>query len=291
MAQADTLSKVKTVISNRRVRGNEILFFLLVLSITLVVIYPFYWMVMASFTPQGYSLANGPLLLPDEFSIEAYRSVFGEKPITKWLWNTVVITLGATAIVLPIAIMAAYSMTRYRFRGKAPFIFFVLASQLLPASALMVPFFVVFRDYNLLDTIRGVTLSYTTFMLPMAIWVMWGYMQTVSIDFEEAALVDGCTKLGAFVRVTLPLAMPGIAATGMFIFLEGWNHYLLGYILTSSTDKWVISLGLFSFIGQYNIQIEQMMATSVIAAVPALFVFGILQRFLQGGLSLGGLKG
>jgi multiple sugar transport system permease protein len=287
----DSLTEVKTVITNRRGTANSILFVVLIVSITLVVVYPFYWMVMASFTPEGYSLANGPLFLPDEFSIDAYRSIFDEKPITNWLWNTVVITLGATAIVLPVALMAAYSMTRYRFRGKILFIFFVLASQLLPASALIVPFFLIFRDYDLLDTIRGVTLSYTTFMLPMAIWVMWGYMQTVPIDFEEAALVDGCTKFGAFFRVTLPLAMPGIAATAMFIFLEGWNHYLLGFILTSNTDKWVISLGLYSFIGQYNIQIEQMMATSVIAALPALLVFGVLQRFLQGGLSLGGLKG
>lgn len=291
MAQADSLQGTKISTTNRRGRTTNILFFILIVVITIVVVYPFYWMVMASFTPEGYSLSNGQLFLPDKFSIDAYRSVFEEKPITDWLWNTVVITLGATAIVLPVALMAAYSMTRYRFRGKIIFIFFVLASQLLPASALIVPFFLIFRDYNLLDTIRGVTLSYTTFMLPMAIWVMWGYMQTVPIDFEEAALVDGCTKFGAFMRVTLPLAMPGVAATAMFVFLEGWNHYLLGFILTSSTDKWVISLGLYSFIGQYNIQIEQMMATSVIAALPALLVFGVLQRHLQGGLALGGLKG
>jgi multiple sugar transport system permease protein len=291
MTQVDSIRPTSIVIANRRGKLNRLLFYLVVVTITIVVVYPFYWMVMASFTPEGYSLAQGPLFLPGKLSTEAYKTVFAEKPIGTWLWNTVVVTLGATAIVLPVALMAAYSMTRYRFRGKILFVFFVLSSQLLPASALIVPFFLIFRDYGLLDTVRGVTLSYTTFMLPMAIWVMWGYMQTVPIDFEEAALVDGCTKFGAFVRVTLPLAMPGIAATALFIFLEGWNHYLLGFILTSSTDKWVISLGLYSFIGQYNIQIEQMMATSFIAALPALLVFGILQRFLQGGLALGGLKG
>ena len=291
MAQAESITQTKTISTTRRRLADGVLFFALLITTTIAVAYPFYWMVMASFTPEGYSLANGPLFLPEEFSIDAYVSVFEERPVVTWLWNTVVITLGATLIVLPIALMAAYSMTRYRFRGKILFIFFVLASQLLPASALIVPFFLIFRDYKLLDTLHGVTISYTTFMMPMAIWVMWGYMLTVPIDFEEAALVDGCTKLGAFIRVTLPLATPGIAATAMFIFLEGWNHYLLGFILTSDTDKWVISLGLYSFIGQYNIQIEQMMATSVIAALPALAVFAVLQRFLQGGLSLGGLKG
>jgi multiple sugar transport system permease protein len=125
----------------------------------------------------------------------------------------------------------------------------------------------------------------------MSIWVLWGYMQSIPLEFEEAAMVDGCSSLQAFLRVTLPLATPGLAATGLFIFLEGWNHYLLAFVLAGNTDQWVISLGLYSFIGQYNIQIEQMMATSAIAAVPALVVFAILQRFLRGGLALGGLKG
>ena len=137
----------------------------------------------------------------------------------------------------------------------------------------------------------GVTIAYTTFMLPMAIWVLWGYIQTIPHEFEEAAMVDGCNGFKAFMKVTLPLAAPGIAATALFVFLEGWNHYLLAFVLTSDTSQWVISLGLYAFIGQYNIQIEQMMATSVVAAVPALVVFAILQRYLRGGLSLGGLKG
>lgn len=266
-------------------------FFVLVATTTIAVVYPFYWMVMASFTPQGYSLTNAPLLLPGEFSIEAYTSIFSQRPLATWLGNTIAITLGATAIVLPAALLASYSLNRFRFRGRMVFIFLVLLCQLLPASALIVPMFLIFRDYKLINTTLGVTIAFTTFMLPMGIWVLWGYIQTIPHEFEEAALVDGCNGFQAFVRVTLPLAMPGIAATAMFIFLEGWNHYLLAFVLTSDTQQWVISLGLYSFIGQYVIEIEQMMATSVIAALPALVVFAIMQRYLRGGLSLGGLKG
>ena len=266
-------------------------FFVLVVTTVIAVVYPFYWMVMASFTPEGYSLANGPLFLPEQFSIEAYQSIFAERPLLRWIGNTLLVTVTATMIVLPSALLAAYSLNRFRFRGRTPFIFFVLLSQLLPSSAVIVPLYLIFRDYKLLNTVLGVTIAYTTFMLPMGVWVLWGYIQTIPQDFEEAAMVDGCNGFQAFMRVTLPLAAPGIAATALFIFLEGWNHYLLAFVLTSDTSQWVISLGLYAFIGQYNIQIEQMMATSVIAAIPALVAFAVLQRFLRGGLALGGLKG
>ena len=116
-------------------------------------------------------------------------------------------------------------------------------------------------------------------------------MQGIPLFFEEAALVDGCNRFQAFRLVTLPLAMPGLAATSLFIFLDGWNHYLLAFVLAGSTDQWVISLGLFAFIGAYHTEIEQMMATSVVAAAPALVVFALLQRHLRGGLALGGVKG
>jgi ABC-type glycerol-3-phosphate transport system permease component len=274
---------------NRLIHGFG--FFVLVVTTTIAVVYPFYWMVMASFTPPGYSLANAPLLLPEEWSIEAYTRIFTERPLLEWLGNTIAVTVGATLIVMPVSLLASYSLNRFRFRGRVPFIFLVLLSQLLPASALIVPLFLIFRDFGLLNTTPGIMIAYTTFMLPMSIWVLWGYMQSIPLEFEEAAMVDGCNAFQAFMRVTLPLAAPGLAATALFIFLEGWNHYLLAFVLSSDTDQWVISLGLYSFIGQYNIQIEQMMATSVVAAVPALVVFAILQRYLRGGLSLGGLKG
>lgn len=277
----------------RRKRSLQGLGFLvLIITTTIAVVYPFYWMVMASFMPQGYSLGGQtPLFLPQELSLDAWLAIFREKPLLRWLGNTTAINVGATLIVLPASLLASYSLNRYRFRGRMPFVFFILLSQLLPASALIVPLFLMFRDAGLLNTTSGVIIAYTTFMLPTAIWVLWGYMQGIPLSFEEAALVDGCNRFQAFRLVTLPLAMPGLAATALFVFLDGWNHYLLAFVLASSTDQWVISLGLYSFIGQYSTEIEQMMAASVVAAAPALVVFALLQRHLRGGLALGGLKG
>ncbi|MBK8023112.1 MAG: carbohydrate ABC transporter permease [Chloroflexi bacterium] len=154
-------------------------FFVLIVTTTIAVVYPFYWMLMASLTPEGYSLANAPLILPDEWSIGAYQSIFTEKPVWQWMGNTLVATLGATLVVLPASLLASYSLNRFRFRGRNAFIFFVLLSQLLPTSALIVPLFLIFRNYALLDTIQGTVIAYTTFMLPMSIWVLWGYMQSI----------------------------------------------------------------------------------------------------------------
>lgn len=264
----------------------------LVVAFTAVAIfYPFYWMVMASVEPEGSSMANVSLLIPHGFSLDAYKAVLQRKPMPLWILNTFIVTIASTLLVVPLSLLAAYSLNRFRFRGRTGVIFFVLMTQLLPASALVVPLFLIFRNYRLLNTLQGVSIAYMSFLLPLAIWILWGYMQTIPPEFEEAAMVDGCNRLGAFLRVTIPIAIPGLAAVALFAFLESWNQYLLAYVLTGSEDKWVISLGLYSFIGEYVVLVEQMMAASVIASIPALLVFVILQRYLRGGLALGGLRG
>lgn len=260
-------------------------------SIGIVIFYPFYWMVMASGLPEGSSLAKTTVLIPSSISLEAYATVLLQKPMLLWTANTLLVTVLSTAFVTPLALLAAYSMSRFRFRGRMAMIFFVLLTQLLPATSVLIPLFLVFRAYGLLNNLLGVTIAYITFLMPQTIWILWGYLKTIPGDFEESAMVDGCTRFGAFLRVTVPIAIPGIVAAALFAFLESWNQYILAYALTSSTEKWVVSLGLYAFIGEYTVLVEQMMAASVMASIPALAVFVALQRYLRGGLALGGLKG
>ncbi len=284
-------SETLTLARKSRLSLGKLGFGVLVITICIAVVYPFYWMIMGSFLPEGYAIANAPLFLPGTFTLDTYNQLFTTRPIWLWIANTLLVTVGSTVVAIPLSILAAYSLNRYRFRGRRFFIFFILMMQLLPATAIIVPFFINFRNLGLLNSLQGITVAYMTFTLPLGIWILWGYFQSIPLDFEEAALVDGCSQFGAFMRVTLPLALPGIAATALFIFLDSWNQYLLAYVLTSSSSTWVISLGLFSFIGEYSVQIEQMMAASVVASLPALVMFAILQRFLRGGLALGGMKG
>lgn len=260
-------------------------------SIGIVIFYPFYWMVMASGLPEGSSLAKTTVLIPSSISLEAYASVLLQKPMLLWTANTLLVTVLSTAFVTPLALLAAYSMSRFRFRGRMAMIFFVLLTQLLPATSVLIPLFLVFRAYGLLNNLLGVTIAYVTFLMPQTIWILWGYLKTIPGDFEESAMVDGCTRFGAFLRVTVPIAVPGIVAAALFSFLESWNQYILAYALTSSTEKWVVSLGLYAFVGEYTVLVEQMMAASVMASIPALAVFVALQRYLRGGLALGGIKG
>jgi multiple sugar transport system permease protein len=259
-------------------------------SIGIVIFYPFYWMVMASGLPEGSSLAKTTVLIPGSISLEAYATVLLQKPMLLWTANTLLVTVLSTVFVTPLALLAAYSMSRFRFRGRMAMIF-VLLTQLLPATSVLIPLFLVFRAYGLLNNLLGVTIAYITFLMPQTIWILWGYLKTIPGDFEESAMVDGCTRFGAFLRVTVPIAVPGIVAAALFAFLESWNQYILAYALTSSTEKWVVSLGLYAFIGEYTVLVEQMMAASVMASIPALAVFVALQRYLRGGLALGGLKG
>lgn len=270
---------------------SRVAFALVVITTAGAVFYPFYWMIIASLQPEGASFASHTLFIPAGISGEAYVNLLLRKPMMLWVFNTFLVTAVSTAIVIPLALLAAYSITRFRFRGRTGFIFSILLTQLLPVTSLVIPLFLIFRAYKLLNTLGGVTIAYVTFLLPFTIWMLWGYLQTIPGDFEEAAMVDGCSRMGAFVRVTLPIAIPGLTAAALFAFLESWNQYLLAFVLTSSESNWVVSLGLFSFTSEYVILVEQMMAASVVASIPALLVFITLQRFLRGGLALGGLRG
>src|SRR5688572_24704558 len=173
-------------------------FAFLVIATCIAVAYPFYWMIMASFVPEGYSIANAPVFVPEMFTLDTYTHLFEVRPIWTWLLNTFAVTLSSTALAVPFSVLAAYSLHRFRFRGRRFLIFFILFAQLLPATAIIVPFFITFRNYGLYNTLEGVTLAYMTFTVPLGIWILWGYFQSISLDFEEAALVDGCTQMGAF---------------------------------------------------------------------------------------------
>ncbi len=264
---------------------------LLTFVTAVAVAYPVYWMLIASFQPAGTAQIDQAWLYPKHPSIEAYVQAFTQRQMVTWIVNTLLVTGIATVGAVVVALLGAYAVARFRFRGRGGVLFFLLLTQLVPASSLIIPLFLTFRGYGLYDSLVAIAIAYVSFTVPEALWVLWGFLQDLNEEFEQAALVDGCTRLGAFWRITVPLSLPGIAASALFCFLEGWNQYLLAYVLTSSSNNWVVSLGLFSFIGEYITNVEQMMAASVVASVPSILVFVVTQRFLQGGLTMGGLKG
>jgi multiple sugar transport system permease protein len=270
---------------------NRIGFSILAGVTAIAVAYPVYWMLIASLQPNGTAQIDQAWILPNHPSLQAYVSVFTERQMATWIANTLLVTVVSTVLAMAVSLLGAYAVARFRFPGRNWVLFFLLMTQLVPASSLIIPLFLTFRGYGLYDSLPAIAIAYVSFTVPEALWVLWGYLQNLSEEFEHAAMVDGCTRLGAFWRITLPLTLPGIAAAALFCFLEGWNQYLLAYVLTSTSSNWVVSLGLFSFVGEYVTNVEQMMAASVVASIPSIMLFVVLQRFLKGGLTVGGLTG
>jgi multiple sugar transport system permease protein len=292
MAADVALSSPRPASSGLSVRSlNRIGLGVLTLVTAIAVAYPVYWMLIASLQAPGTAQIDQAWLVPSHFSLQAYADAFTQKPMALWIANTLLVTGVSTLLAMGAALLGAYAVARFRFPGRNAVLFILLLTQLVPASSLIIPLFLTFRGYGLYDSLPALAVAYVSFTVPEALWVLWGYLQNISEDYENAAMVDGCTRLGAFWRVTLPLAMPGVAAAALFCFLEGWNQYLLAYVLTSSSSNWVISLGLFSFVGEYVTNVEQMMAASVVASLPSILLFVILQRYLKGGLTVGGLTG
>jgi ABC-type glycerol-3-phosphate transport system permease component len=287
-----SISTRKTATTGVSTRSlNRIGLGVLTLVTAIAVGYPVYWMVIASLQTSGTAQIDQAWLFPAHPSLRAYVEVFTQRQMAMWIANTLLVTGVSTVLAMGVALLGAYAIARFRFPGRNSVLFFLLLTQLVPASSLIIPLFLTFRGYGLYDSLPAIAVAYVSFTVPEALWVLWGYLQNLSEDFENAAMVDGCTRFGAFWRITLPLTLPGVAAAALFCFLEGWNQYLLAYVLTSSSANWVVSLGLFSFVGEYITNVEQMMAASVVASIPSVLLFVILQRYLKGGLTVGGLTG
>jgi multiple sugar transport system permease protein len=258
--------------------------------IVIVLLFPIYWMVTSSLRGES-EFVFPPKLVPSEVSYRSYHQIFTEKPLGIWMRNSAAVSLVATAMSLGISAPAAYSLSRFRGRALTLFSVAILVTQMLPATLLVIPMYLLFRTFRLLDSLYGLALVYTAFAIPLTTWVLRGFFATIPAELEEAAEIDGCTKLGALRRVTLPLSLPGLAATGVFAFVLAWNDFFFAKTLITSQSKWVVTVGLSSLSGWYVLEWQQTMAASAVFAVPPAIAFLFIQRYLIGGLTGGAVKG
>ena len=264
--------------------------FTVTLCLASIVVFPYYWMIVSSI--EAKSLFEWPpRLVPDSVSLAAYVKIFAERPLGTWLWNTALVACATSAFCSVIAINAGYALSRFHGRVTRAFGIFILFSQMLPATLIVVPLYVVYRQLGLYNSLLGLALADTVFVLPLATWLMKGFFDRIPRELEEQALVDGATRLGAFYRITLPLALPGLVVVTVFAFMAGWDEFFLARTLISSQSNWVLSVGLTSFQTQYAIAWNEMMAASVIFTLPAAAFFLFVQRYLIHGLTGGAIKG
>lgn len=253
-------------------------------------LFPVYWIVLVAFRPREEIFAHPVSLLPSSFTLENVRTVwFGSTtndPVLAFLGTSFLAAGAATVLATALGVMAAYAMARHRVGGKA-FSMWILSQRFLPPIALIVPLFMIFRALDLFDTHFGLILLYTTFNVPMAIWLMIGFVESLPAELEEAALVDGASRFQAFRKVALPLLKPGIAVTALFTFIFSWNEYVLAYQLTSENAATVTVYlpRLRNAIAQLYGEIA---AASLLSVLPAIFFAWVLQKYLVRGLVLGG---
>jgi multiple sugar transport system permease protein len=262
--------------------------------VLLVMMAPVFWLVASSLQPNG-NLVNGEydLLSP---TLDAFGDMWRNIDFERYLVNSLVICTGAAALATAFASSAGYALARHRFRGDRAYGLTVIGTQLVPGSLFLLPVFLGFvwlgqnTPVELLDTHVGMILVYTAFFTPLAIFFMRAFFQALPPELEEAALVDGCTRFGAFVRVVLPNAAPGLLATFVYAFLFAWDELLFATALTEQQAE-TIPIGIRNFIGNYNEEYDQLMAAGVVSTIPVLLAFFATQRWLVKGLTAGAVKG
>lgn len=275
----------------RRAAVERVLFWvLLVVVLVVVAVFPVYWMVASSVSTAS-QFSYPPHLFPHPISLRSYVDALTHWPLGLWFANTFVVSVGTTLLSLVISVMAGLSLSRFRTRVSRGFGAFVLVTQMVPATLLVVPMYIIFGRLGLLDHLWGLVLADSAFSTPLAIWMLKGFFDSVPVDLEEAATVDGCSRLHAFIRITVPLAAPGIAAVGVFCFLISWGEFFFARTLVSSEGNWVLSVGLNSFQGEYVTEWSSMLAAATMFALPPLLLFLFAQRQMVGGLTSGAVKG
>jgi N,N'-diacetylchitobiose transport system permease protein len=260
--------------------------------VALVALFPVYWMVLSSFKRNSQLRTLDPEFLPTSPTLDNYRRVFERDFFWTAVRNSMMVTATVVFFALAIAFFAAVALSRFRFRGRKAFLITVIAIQMVPAEALIISLFRVLDGRDLTNRIIGLSLTYLIFVLPFTIWTLRGFVGGVPLDLEDAARVDGASRLGAFMRVTLPLIAPGLVATGIFAFILAWNEFIFALVIMNRPETQTGPVWLNAFNdGARGTDWGGVMAGSTLLAIPVVIFFLIVQRRVTAGLTAGAVKG
>jgi N,N'-diacetylchitobiose transport system permease protein len=262
------------------------------IALFVVMVFPVFWMISTAFKPDDQINS----LTPTWFSAHPTLHHFTDAIHTPFFWssvkNSVIIVLFTVAISISLAFLAAVALAKYRFTGRKLFIVLMIGIQMLPGAGLIIPIYVVLARYHQVDKLSGVIITYLTFALPFSVWTLRGFIIGIPKELEEAAMVDGSTRLGAFVRILLPLVGPGLVATSVFAFITSWNEYIFARILLNDQGKQTLTVWLSYFLGTSRHQDwGALMAGSTLTAIPVVVFFLLVQRRIMFGLTAGAVKG
>ena len=261
-------------------------------TLVLLVAFPLFWMISTSLKPHAETFAVPPTLLPVHPTLDHFRVLLWETPFYRYFLNSALVACSTTALVVVVAVFGAYSLVRFRYWGRRVMAQMILFTYLLPAVVLLLPLYLLMARLGLTNRLLGLVVAYTTFALPFSLWLLRSFIAAIPIDLEDAAMVDGASRLGAFLDVVLPQATPGIISTALFTFILAWNEYLYALVFISRDSLKTLPPGVITMLQQnQNVEWALLMAASVLMSVPIVVSFSFLQRHLTRGFGAGAVKG
>lgn len=271
-------------------RATRVGLMLLQLLLATVVLLPFFWMISVSLKPPSEPFAIPARLWPDDPTIGNYITAFRPEFRT-YFFNSLVVSLSTVVITVSLGLLAAYSFTRAQLAAISALIGMVVLAQMFPHSAIIIPIYKMMRGANLLNTYWSLILAYVSVTLPVAIWMLRGFLLKLPAALEESAAVDGATPMRVFWDIVVPLSRPGLIATSVYVLIVTWQEFLFALSFTSTKEMRTLPVGLNDFIGQYGIRYGELMASSVMVSLPVMAVFFFLQRYFVAGVTAGAVKG
>ncbi|HYF07243.1 MAG TPA: carbohydrate ABC transporter permease [Acetobacteraceae bacterium] len=286
-------------------RWTAALVYAVLSAITFVVCFPLIWAIVTSLKPKDEIFRWPPTLWPENVTFESYRELLfggsvasapgaGVPPsafFLDWFANSIIVSIGSTAISITVATLAAYSLTRFRFWGQRAVPYIAILGYMIPSVIFVFPMFLTMVSLDLTDTLFSLILGYVCITLPFCLWLMWAFFRGVPIEIEEAALVDGASRLQVFRQIVLPVALPGIIAASIFSLIVSWNDYLFGRVFMNTMDRLPLTVGVMHFFDGTHVDWGLMMASSVLMTLPMAILFGFMQRHLVAGFGAGAVKG
>ncbi|MFJ3232752.1 carbohydrate ABC transporter permease [Streptomyces sp. NPDC086787] len=252
--------------------------------------FPVYWMIDTAFKPAKDAIDPDPSLLPTSLTLANFRRATEVADFWGPVGRSLAVSLSVVVVGVVVGMLAALAISRFAFRGRKAVIVGILAVQMVPLVAMIIPVFLLLNDLHQYDKLSGLILTYLTFILPFTVWTLRGFLVNIPKELEEAAMVDGCSRTGAFIRVVFPLLAPGMVATSVYGFIQAWNEYLYALMLLSQEHQ-TATVWLGNFTTKHGTEYAPMMAGSTMMAVPVVVLFLLVQRKMAAGLTAGAVKG
>ncbi len=274
-----------------RFRGHRIILFIVLLAVSVIIVFPMYWMILSAVQPLAYSLEYSPPLFFKGFNTSPFVQLFTDHPMGLWLWNSTQLAVMVTAICFVLSLLGAYVLSHLKWKAKPAFGFFILLTQMMPGAIIIVPVYRLYRNLHLINSLPALAFVQAAFALPICIWILKNVFDAIPGEVIEAALVEGCGSLSILWRILTPLSIPGLVAVGVVAFFFSWNEYLFASTLIIDSDSLPGSVGIATLISELDAPIQLLLAAGIVFAVLPVFFYIIVQRYVISGLTAGAVKG